>query len=486
MLCAVIAKFASASEVVWLEPPSDADRIRVAEAAAAKGPALEPVDFLAAATKWTEADDAALKNLDTSVEQARAYETQLDGEILILRDLSGPIAAVTALRDDNGRSRLFAALSYQGFAANRLWGDELATNSDAAPWRVEYAGRTFEKPWVDAVALEPDRETTAYDIAEAPQRIAFAEVRAGLAELLPATLTPKGLQLAGLPSGEGLAADLSLVVDGRPSPVSASGNVKVRPGRHLFHLEHEDHIVARWDVTVGPGDDVPLALPVPDAAWQSFVAGLAAGVPVPEELKPLIEAMGGAVVLARNGEEGPEAFVVNAGGVRALDLAPAATADEEPYIDVLVSVGLLGGWFSSGDFYTQDPVNVPQTKASVNAATAGLWLSGDILRGLLAAGLGMDLLVPIGEHHVALTGDSAVRSRPIPHVALGIRQAQVTAGFMLPYHPAVGARLRLPLPMMEARLGGWIGLPGEETRDDLSTYDRLSVYTVTGGIGAAF
>jgi hypothetical protein len=477
VLCALIAAFASAAEVVWLEAPSDADRILVAEVAAAQGPALAPVDFLAAATRWSDADDAALNQLDRAVEQARAYETQLDGEILILRDLSGPIAAVTALRDDNGRSRLFAALAYQGFAANRLWGEELATDPDAVPWRIEFAGRTFEKPWVDAVALEPDREATAYDIAEAPQRIAFASARSGLAELLPATLTPKNLP-----------PDLSLVVDGRPSPPTASGNVKVRPGRHLVHLEREGRIVARWDVSVGPGDDVPLSLPVPDAVWQSFAAALADGVPVPAELQPLVAAMGGSVVLARTGDKGPEAFLVDTSSVRVVDLAATAEEESEPAIDILVSAGVLGGWFSSGDFYTQDPNNVPQTKDSVNAVTAGLWLSGDVVAGLLAAGAGLDLLVPIGEHHVAMTGDSSVRSRPIPHIAVGLKQAQLTAGFMFPYHPAVGARLRLPLPIVEARVTGWVGLPGEQTRDDdpLSTYDRLSVYTVTGGIGASF
>jgi hypothetical protein len=477
VLLALIAT-AGATEVVWLDTPSDADRLRVAEVSAAKGPPLAPVDLLAAATRWTDADDQALRNLDTAVAQARAYETQLDGEILILRDLAGPIAAVTALRDDNGRGRLFGALTYQGFAANRLFGDDLATHAEAAPWRVEYAGRAFEKPWVDAVALEPDREATAYDIAEAPQRIAFAEVRAGLAELLPATLTPKELP-----------ADVTIVVDGRQRPAEASGNVKVRPGRHLVHLEREGRIVARWDLRVGPGDDVPLTLPVTDGLWQAFVAGLAPGVAVPEELKPLLTAMGGEVVLADNGDEGPEAFLVTTTEVRALDLAPAdtTTAANVPGVKLLLSVGALGGWFSSGDFYTQDPANVPRTEASVNAAAAGVWLSGDAVMGLAAVGLGVDVLVPLGEHHVALTGDdTTMRVRPIPHLAIGVKQAQVTAGFLFPYHPAIGGRLRLPLSMLEVRLAGWVGLPGEQTRDDLSTYDRLSVYTVNGGLGAAF
>ena len=99
----------------------------------------------------------------------------------------------------------------------------------------------------------------------------------------------------------------------------------------------------------------------------------------------------------------------------------------------------------------------------------------------------VDVLVPLGEHHVALTGDDAtMRVRPIPHLAVGVKYAQVTAGFLFPYHPAIGGRVRIPLSMLEVRLAGWVGLPGEQTRDDLSTYDRLSVYTVNGGLGAAF
>jgi hypothetical protein len=479
VLHALIA-MAEAAEVVWLEPPSDDERLRVAQAASAEGPALEPVDFLAAATRWTPADDLALANLGTAVEQARVYESQLDGEILILRDLTGPIAAVTALRDENGRGRLFSALAYQGFAANRLYGDTLATAPEATPYRVELDGVVWEKPWVDAVALEPDREATPYDIAEAPQRVAFTKLRSAVSALLPATLTPTDLP-----------ADVTVTVDGRLAPAGASGNLKVRPGRHLVHLERQGRIVARWDVRVGPGDDVPISVPMSDLAWDTFVSSLAEGQPVPESVKPLVRALGGEVVFAEPGSAGPVAFHVTETEIRVLPIAPPAAAaappEEQPdKADLLVSVGALGGWFSSGDFYLQAPDDTPRTKDAVNAAAAGLWLSADVKITLVTLGAGVDLLVPFGEDHVALTGDDTTRVRPIPHVAAGIRYVQATAGFLFPYHPAVGGRVRVPLGPLEVRLVGWAGLPGEPERDDGTTYDRQPVYTVDAGLGAAF
>jgi hypothetical protein len=397
--------------------------------------------------------------------------------VLILRDLDAPIAKVGALRDDADRSRLFQALVYQGFAANRLFGSTLATAPEATPYRTELDGEVWEKPWVDAVALEPQREATPYDIAEAPQRVAFEKLRAAVSSLLPATLTPSGLP-----------GDVVVVVDGRTSQAGASGNVKVRPGRHLVHLERQGRIVARWDIRVAPGEDLPLALPMTDLAFDGFVASLADGAPVPEAVRPLVHALGGEVVIARPGPTGPVAYKVTETTITTLPIAEPAPAEDEASSGpgLLWSVGALGGWFSSGDFYLQDPVGNPRTKATVNAGAAGLWLSGDVTAGLLAAGAGVDLLVPIGEDHAAITGDSTMRVRPIPHLAAGLRQIQATAGFLFPYHPALGARARLGLGPLELRLVGWVGLPGEQERDDGTTYDRQSVYTVDAGLGAAF
>ncbi|MCA9489745.1 MAG: hypothetical protein KC621_07465 [Myxococcales bacterium] len=145
MFLSALVVTAQAAEVVWVEPPTDTWRASVAALAHASGPALSPVDLCAAATRWTAEDDEALRRVDAALAQARTYETQLDGELLILRDLEGPVTGVTALRDPADRGKLFAALAYQGFAANRYFGDQLGTDEAAAPWRSEVNGQPVER-----------------------------------------------------------------------------------------------------------------------------------------------------------------------------------------------------------------------------------------------------------------------------------------------------------------------------------------------------
>lgn len=469
MLLTLLTLPALAAEVVWLSPPSDEDRARVAQQAGAKGPPLEPIDLLAAATRWTADDERALEALDRTLAHSRRYEGQLDGEVLILRDLDGPLARIGAIRDDADRSRVFAALLYQGFAANRL-GDA----SEAAPYRAVVNGEPIERPWLDAIALDPEREATPYEIAEAPQRVAYNQARARLAGVLPATLTPKGLP-----------EQARLVVDGRTVEPGPSGNVKVRPGRHLVHVELDGRIVGRWDARVASGDDVIVTLPLSKAVLTDLVDAAVSNRPLPGEIGALVKALGGEVWLATPGDKAPSVWSLTPTAVTEVELERAATerGDGAP---VELSVGALGGWLSSGDFYAQDPANAPRTRATVNAIALGGWASADVAFGPVRLGAGVDLLATTGAHHAALTGDGATRLRPVPHVAAGVKVAQVTAGYLFPYHPALGARARLPLGPVELRLQGWYGLPADRSRPDGSTWDALPVRVLVGGGGVRF
>lgn len=472
---------ARAAEVVWLEPPADAWKASVAALAHATGPALTPVDLRAAATRWTAADDEALRRLDAALVQARTYEVQLDGEILILRDLEGPISSVTALRSQADRTSLFAALTYQGFAANRYFGERLATDASAASWRTEVNGRVVERPWVDAAALDPSREATAYEIAEAPQRVAYNELRGRVAGALPATVTPRGLPAAAI-----------LRLDGVTVTPDASGNLKVSPGRHLVQVEEDGRILARFDATLRSGDDLPVALPLTEQAWSTFLASAGEGSEIPAEVRPLLEALGGEVWLARPPTGDGQPVVVALGPSGAHRVAMAAPPEPVPPPPAGGgqawggSVGLAGGWLSSGDFYAQDPVNAPRTVGTVNSAALGGFAEGHLGFGLLRVGAGLDLLVTPGEWHVALTGDQGTRVRPLAQLAVGVPVAVATVGWLFPYHPAVGARLEAPVGPLRARLAGSAGVPVERQRSDGSTWHALPVWTVTAGLGAAF
>lgn len=484
MFLSGIVAAAHAAEVVWTAPPTDAWSASISTLAHASGPPLTPLDLRAAATRWTPADDEALRRLDGALIQARSYETQLDGELLILRDLAGPVAGVGALRDPADRARLFAALTYQGFAANRYFGDRLGTDEDAATWRSEVNGQVVERPWLDAIALDPSREATAYEIAEAPQRVAYNALRDRVTQALPATVTPSGLPQGAL-----------LRVDGATASPGVSGNVKVTPGRHLVQVEQEGRILARFDATLRSGDDLPVALSLSEQAWSSFLATVDEGVAVPAEVRPLVEALGGEVWLARPPvEDGGTPVVVALGlsGARRVPVQAPSAAPVDPPPSATHgpgwggSVGLSGGWLSSGDFYAQDPLNAPRTVATVNSAALGGYAEAHLALGLLRVGAGVDLLVTPGAWHVALTGDDSTRFRPLAQVAVGVPVAQLTAGWLFPYHPAAGVRLEAPLGPVRARLAGIAGLPVDRARPDGPTWEALPVWTVLAGVGAAF
>lgn len=465
---------ALAADVIWLEAPTDALRARVATAAGATRDGLALVDSRSASTQWTPADDESLRRLEVALKDVRAYEARLDGELVILRDLAGPIAGVTALRDENDRDRLFAALAYQGFAANRYFDKALSSDPEAAPYRVDFNGLVVERPWADAVALTPGREITPYDIAEAPQRVAFARVRDAVLQALPASVTPKDL-----PAGA------TFLVDGAAAQVGASGNVKVTPGRHLFAAVLENRVVARWDVILAPGASVDAVVPLSDATWDAFIANLGPDVEIPGALAANVAALGGEVWLARpDGSNDATIFVLTPDGVRMGDLPKAPSASSSD-VSLGFAVGVTGGWMSSGDFYTQDPIIFAHSKATVNSPTASLDVGLDIDIGVARIGAGVATWAAFG--HPALSGDGQSIFRPYPHARAGLKWVQVSGGYLLPYHPAAGLHATIPLAgAFELRANGVLGVPGELTREDGTVYATHLTPLADAGFGLRF
>lgn len=471
---------ADAAEVVWLsEPPTPEAAARVAAAAGATGAPLAAIDLRAAATRFGPADELAYANLERAVRDVRQYETRLDGELVIMDDLAKPIAAVTVVRDDADRGALFSALAYQGFAIDRYFEATIATDERAAPYRAEVEGAWLARPWVDAVGLDPDREVTPYDIAEAPQRVAYGKARDAVRRVVPARLEP-----GKLPAGA------RLVVDGRPAQPGAAGTIAVMPSRHLVHVELDGRIVARWDLRLSPGEKRVLEVALDDDTWRAWADALAAGTaaPVPVALAPSLDALGGEVVVA--GARGTDVYAwkVTRDGVAPLDVAAARrSASGGDGAAWTMAAGLTGGWLSSGDFYTQNPREVPRTSASVNAGTAGLTVGVARDAGMLRFGAGLDAPVTLGANHVAFTGAAKTRLRLHPHLAFGVRPAQVTVGYLFPYHPSVGVRAAVPLPGTLEAVAGWsYGVPVDRERADGTTWDALPVYTGWGGLAWRF
>lgn len=479
LILALTLGAADAAEVVWLgdAPPDPGLWRQIALQAGARGPALSTDDLRSASTMLSPDDDLAYANLDKALKSVRAYETRLDGELLIMDELAVPIGKISIVRNETDRAALFSALAYQGFAVDRFFEDDLAKDTRAAPYRTEVDGLQVVQPWVDAVAIDPAREVTPYDISEAPQRIDYVKVQAAVRKALPARLAP-----TDLPKGA------RLVVDGTPMTPGPTGSVNVLAGRHLAHVDWNGHIIARYDVRVKSGQKVDLPAPVAISGFDPWIATVKAGKPgaVPPGLTDSIARLGGEIwVAAPDAKGGTKAWKVTSSGVEPVSLDVSSPKAKKNGISL--AAGLGGGWMSTGEFYTQDPANVPHSTASVNAATSTLSLNGSYDLGMLRVGAGLDVAAMFGAYHVAKYGDAETRLRPYPYASIGIKPLQATLGYAFPGHPTIGLLGSLPLTGgLELRGTFWYGLGVDRQRADGSTWEGLPLYAVSAGAAWRF
>jgi len=461
-----------ARDVVWLAPPQEGDVARVAERPEVERPDRSIVALRASRTARGEADARAWRALAEALAAARRYETQLDGERLILELLVEPLRDVTIVPDEAARDQLFEVYAYQGFAVNRLFGARLAEAEDAAPWRIERGGQVVERPWALAWALDPERDITPYEVAEAPQRVAYSQRKPFFASTLDGIVALPELGPADV-----------VFVDGRRVERTSGGQLTLPPGRHWIHVERQGLVIERFVPEVEPGRRVELASAVAPGRIAAWAAGVGDGAPVPDDIRPFVDAMG-EVWLARPTAASLVLYEVTDGVLRGVEVPRAAVAIDEPGADDWrVSVGVLGGWLASDDFYLQDPIGLEPAFGTVNAITLGGYAQGGVKAGPVWLGAGLDVLVPVGEAKVARSGDQGVRPRAVPHVAVGTSWLQATAGVLFPYHAAVGGRLQGPVgERLEARVSGWVGIaPSRERVDDV--WQGEPVFTLTAGLG---
>ena len=464
------------AEIVWLEAASDADRLAVESMAHPSLPPLSLLDLRAAASRLTSEDDAALAALNAAVEDVRQYETRLDGEMVIMRDLERPIAGVTVLRDSADRDALYKALTYQGFAVDRFFMGGLDTAPEAAPFRTDLGGVIVERPWVDAIALEPDRDVSPYEIAEAPQRVAYGAVRTEVSRLLPSSLVPTNLPIDGL-----------LFVDGRSAELGPTGAVRVPVGRHLAHVMVDGVIVQRWDVRSIAGGEQELEISLTEAVVAEWVEGLRAGGsdPVPEALLPHLAALGGEVWFAIPGNRGVDVVKVQAMSVERESIT--RVTDRPTGERALTLFGAVqGGWLSNGNFSLDSP-NPQYTRGEVNAANLGLTLGASYSRGWFRAGVGLQTAYTPGVAHVAYYASEETPFRLYPYLAVGMAPIQLTVGYAFPHHPTLGLRSEIPLAAgLELQSTAWLGLATEKSYDSGEVYVSTALYALTIGVGYRF
>ncbi len=483
VLTGLLPEPAHAAEVVWLEPPTDEDAARVAAyARATRGP-LSAAGFRGWLARPGPAQDEALAEVARALEAVRVHETVLDGEKLILRGLEDPLSEVTWLPDPDARETVVRALLYQGFAADRFWGASLGTAPDAAPWRIVVDDQTLERPWLDAFALAPLRRADASDIREAPQREAYDDLRRTLARATRArVLAPD------LPEGARLFVDGEEKLDVEDTTV-----LDLIPGRHWFHVILDGEVVAREALRLSPGQRHEVRLDIPEPDWQAFRRLLRTGEGrVPASFDPVLEALGGQVWVASGTGTEVEVWTVSPDGVAPVALpAPGgpAVAGEGALGDVALAAWGGLGVLHSPDFRDQDPGAVPPGGGVVTAVApvGGLALTWD--RGWLRYGIGLDVAIPLGEHHVALSGAARYRARSTPHLVLGHPLVQATLGYTVPYHWVGGLQGTVPLDrlggpeLLEVRPFVRAGVPPTLTRADGSAWEGSLLVVAGVGLG---
>lgn len=450
-----------AGTAVWLDGTPNPSLI--------PGSAAITAETAAAGAPWTQADERAIAFLAEELAAVRPMADVFDGELQIMVRLGAALADVRAVRPED-RDLLFSAMAFQGFAIHRYFQDNLATDLAAAPYRVEIQGRVEIGPWVDAIALNQERLPTLADVGDQSALLVFQELRAR--HLLTPTAT---VDVPNLPTGG------RLVVDGRESAVDRA---RVLPGTHRLAITVDGRIESRVVRILNPGEQVSLIVPANPDALRALGTELSRGSEAVKLSVAHLEALSrleAPLTLVVPTKRDPLVYDVDASVARL-----RVTQDETPRLVARGSVG--GGWLYDGEFLLQNyDEGAPETRATVNAFTPWLGLGLELRpTAWLAAGAGLDLGLPLGEHHTVPVAEDALRLRAFPHLAVGHPYAQLTAGLLLPWRLGLGPRVHVPLGDVLELQGAYLyGIGLTRPRDEgEAAFEPTDVQTAWLGIGA--
>lgn len=317
------------SFVVWMEPEVPGEKaLKRANTLTGGAKHLAHVDLAFPPEPATDADGERFNALRKAIADGKARWDEFDVELTIAQEVQGVVDVMTLIRDERDLQDLVDARLFQGAAVDKGFDPStFAEDEDAAPFRIELSGVVANKPWVQAMALQPDREFTRADVADGST---FPDLQA-LRQPISALEGGK-IDLTELP---GSAA---LWVDGRPADTS-SGSLELRPGMHYFHVVRNDVVAGRQRLTVQPGQSVELPVAVNRTALEQARNKILEGTTngLPEEVKAAIETLSkfheGAIFVAA---------VSDKGAVEILPYARGAQLLKQKVVTV-VGVGEVGG-----------------------------------------------------------------------------------------------------------------------------------------------
>lgn len=427
-----------------------------------------PATDLLPAPAWTDEDARAIENLAAELAEVEPLLDVFDGELQIMLRLEQALSHIEAVRPED-RDLIYRALLFQGLAVSRYFQDGLATESGAESYRTVITREVEVRPWIDAVAFDPQREPGLEEIPEEPELLKFQEVRA---RHLLRTTTPISSQL---PPGA------RLVVDGQEA---VGDTVQALPGRHWVSLTIGGQLVARAQALTEKSGPFSFQRPVLSPDLEALAEGMSAGsasIALSAATQSALAALEAPVLLHTGEGRRLQTYMVS--GDHATPWIEEATT--ETGLGWRLSVGT--GWLYDGDFYLQNASDgAPGEVSTVNAITPLLSAGLEWQLGMPVIGVGVDTLLPTGEWHDLPTGDTRIRIRPYPHLSAGIEHLQVTAGVLLPWHIGVGPRAHLTLveSLGLTMTGAYIyGIPLSLSHEDGSTFTPETSQTAWLSIG---
>lgn len=459
MLLTFLCSRALAGTVVWftepprpLEAPAD-DHVSAQELVGERG--------------LDAGDVAALEALTAEVEAVSGLLDAFGGEEAIMERLQVALDAVTFLRGPEDRAIVREALLLQGLAVERWWGADLATEDAADPWRTVVAGAWHVRPWVDAVALDPDRRDPPAGLENEPAWAALDLLRQA--------------QLTAPPSyvrAEGFEPDCVLWLDGRPA---AAQRLEVAPGVHRAHVTCGGVVVARGADRLWEGKSLILRRPFLHADIPVVAAVLTsaeANVALPPPAIPALASLGDDVRVAVERPDGTVRVFAVASG---LAWVPAVLPEVAPEVDALPEGRLPGpkqawvelkataglGWGYDRDYYTLlADRGIPDARSTVHVPWGVAGLGVAFTPSVFAVGVGADVMAA-GTVNGFLVHPDGREQKLRGHVygEVGLRWLRATAGLLYPWHTAVGGRAVLNVNRwVVVEAGGLYGLSRTEAR----------------------
>ena len=465
ILFASLAHAADGGSVIWMGLEPDPTLLPQAETIS--------VEDLSPKQDFGLDDQAAIDGLRSELEAVKPLVDEFDGELAIMSRLDAAISEVHILRDDADRQLLYDALVFQGFAVHRYFQDQLATDPAAAPYRTELNGVVTVGAWVDAVALDPDQDPSDAVLPDDAQKVAFDEARAQI------RLAPRGTVVGEMPDVAGLA------VDGNAP--AAGSRVKVAPGHHRVAVVMGETVIARAEGLVAADGELTISVGAMAEDVTALQPALSEGpdaTAIPPGVGALLATADGPVHLVVPGDrKGPFVYVVSGNSAtRLVDEAP-----EAPDEKLAIRVGAGAGWMYDGGWYVENYFDgAPSEKATVNAVTPVVHAGLELPVGPAAVGAGLDLAIPQGEYATLPIGESELRVRAHPHVAVGIPYVQATAGYMFPWHAAFGLRAHAPIgDTLEVSAAGVYGaglsFEQEGNPEGFEAQDSVQAWLTLGG-----